>query len=224
VHTLVVDVTKQEQVQQAIEGTAAEAGRLDMLFNNAGVNLTVPFEESTREDLTNVINTNLLSVIYGVKTAVPIMLTQGFGHIINTASIAGLVPSPFQALYALTKYAVVGLTESLRYEYAEKGLGFSVVCPGYIATPMFKKGRDGKVRDELPIPDDATPADKAASFALDRVAQRKTIIPVPDEPLTDMWRRYLLGDAEMEQFFLNMAHDRRVESETTGSYMFEISH
>ncbi|MDD1721451.1 MAG: SDR family oxidoreductase, partial [Euryarchaeota archaeon] len=217
VHTLVVDVTKQEQVQTAIEGTAAEAGRLDMLFNNAGIGLTFPFEKAVEmmplEDWKQLVDTNVWSVIYGVHAAVPIMLKQGSGHIVNTSSITGLLPTAFQALYSLTKHGVVGLSESLRYEYAEKGLHFSVVCPAAIATPIFKKSIDGKVHDEVPIPDDAYPADKAASYILDRVAEHKGIIIVPEEPWTDMWRGYILGDRQVEEFGLREAHNQRIALE-----------
>ena len=78
VHTLVVDVTKQEQVQKAIEGTAAEAGRLDMLFNNAGIGGTLPYETATLENWKAIIDTNLWSVIYGVHATVPDHAQTGF--------------------------------------------------------------------------------------------------------------------------------------------------
>jgi len=144
VHTLVVDVTKQEQVQKAIESTASEAGRLDMLFNNAGIFKPMLFETGTLDDWKTMIDTNLWSVIYGVHAVIPIMLRQGSGHIVNTSSLAGLVPYPMQVIYDTTKYAVVGLSESLRYEYAEKGIRVSVICPGDIATPVFSKIVDSK--------------------------------------------------------------------------------
>ena len=116
VRTLIVDVTNQEQVQRAIEGTVTEAGRLDMLFNNAGVGGTIPYEAATIDDWEKIIDTNVWSVIYGMHAAVPIMLRQGSGHVVTTGSISGLVPVPFQALYSLTKFGVVGLSECLRYE------------------------------------------------------------------------------------------------------------
>ena len=218
VRTLIVDVTKQEQVQKAIERTAKEAGRLDMLFNNAGIFKPMLFETGTLDDWRAMIDTNLWSVIYGVQAAIPIMLRQGSGHIVNTASISGLVPVPFQALYSLTKYGVVGLSECLRYEYAEKGLHFSVICPSSIATPIFSKGIDGASRGELKIPEGAIPADQAAIYMLDRVAEQKGIIIVPEEPNTSMWRRYVNGDPDMEVFALQMAHDRRVAYETRGTF------
>ena len=219
VKPLIMDVTDRGAVQKGIEGTAAEAGRLDFLFNNAGVGGTIPFDMATLDDWKAIIDTNIWSVIYGVYFAVPIMLKQGFGHIVNTSSIAGIVPPPFQALYSLTKFGVTGLTECLRYEYAEKGLHFSTICPANIATPIFNKGIDGQAHGELRIPDDAYPADKAAALIADRVAEQKGIIVVPeDDPNTDLWKSYALGRPEAEKVLLQMAHDRREAFEKTGTY------
>lgn len=210
VYTLIVDVVNQLQVQNAIEGTAAEAGRLDMLFNNAGIGHTGPYEKDTLADWKVIIDTDLWSVIYGVHAAVPIMLKQGSGHIVNTSSIGGLIPVPFQSLYNTTKYAVTGLTESLRYEYAEKGISFSTLCPAFIATAIFNKGLDGSVGNEK-VPEGAYPADLAASYCLDKVAERKGIIVVPEEPFTTMWKRCTIGEPAAEQFMSTMAQLRRKE-------------
>jgi len=212
VHTLVVDVTKQEQVQKAIESTASEAGRLDMLFNNAGIFKPMLFETGTLDDWKTMIDTNLWSVIYGVHAAIPIMLRQGSGHIVNTSSIGGITPPPFQSLYNTTKYAVTGLTESLRYEYAGKGICFSALCPAFIATAIFSKGLDGSVGQEK-IPEGAYPADKAAAYSLDKIAERRGIIVVPEEPYTRLWKGYAVGDEAIEKFMLTMAELRRKEAD-----------
>lgn len=218
VRTLIMDVTKEEQVQRGIEETVEKAGRLDFLFNNAGVGGTIPFEMVTLEDWKTIIDTNIWSVIYGVHFAVPIMLRQGSGHIVNTSSIAGIVPPPFQALYSLTKFGVTGMTECLKYEFAEKGLHFSTICPANIATPIFNKGIDGKARGDLKIPDDAYPVEKAASLILDRVAEQRGIIVVPEDPNTEYWRGYVLGDQEVEARLYQMARERREAFEKGGTY------
>jgi len=217
VHTLVVDVTKQEQVQTAIEGTAAEAGRLDMLFNNAGIFKPMLFETATLEDWKEDIETNLWSIIYGVHAAVPIMLKQGSGHVVNTSSLSGLVPYPMQVIYNTSKFAIVGLSESLRYEYAEKGLHFSVVCPGDIATPVFSKVVDSTGRSTK-IPDDAYPVDQAARDILDGVAQQQGRIIVPYEPNHLLYGGYILGNEQVEEFLLKHAHDHRILFETEGRF------
>ncbi|HOU81262.1 MAG: SDR family oxidoreductase [Methanomicrobiales archaeon] len=212
VHTIVMDVTKQEQVQRAIEQTAAEAGRLDLLFNNAGILLMALFERATLEEWKVMIDTNLWGVIYGVHTAVPIMLMQGSGHIVNVSSVGGIIPYPMQALYNTTKFAVTGLSESLRFEYAEKGLHFSTVFPGPVATPIYEK-RLGKADPLMKVPGDAIPADSAATFILDRVAERKALIIVPEGFHDHLWRKYVSSDPEAEEMLLAHAHNRRLALE-----------
>ncbi|MDP1552915.1 MAG: SDR family oxidoreductase [Methanobacteriaceae archaeon] len=218
INTIITDVTSQEQVEKAIKDTAKEAGSLDFLFNNAGIGGTLQFETATLEDWKNIFDVNVWSVIYGVNTAVPIMLKQGSGHIINTSSIAGLVPFPFQALYSLTKFGVTGMTECLKYEYADKNLHFSTICPSNIATPIFKKSIDGTVHDQIKIPDDAYPADKAAELILDRVSEHKGIIVVPEDQLIDLWHEYASEDPEADKLLLQMAAQRRDAYEKGGSY------
>lgn len=218
IHTIIADVTSQEQVEKAIKDTAKEAGSLDFLFNNAGIGGTLQFETATLEDWKNIIDVNVWSVIYGVNTAVPIMLKQGSGHIINTSSVAGLVPFPFQALYSLTKFGVTGMTECLKYEYVDKNLHFSTICPSNIATPIFKKSIDGTVHDQIKIPDDAYPADKAAELILDRVSEHKGIIVVPEDQLIDLWHEYASEDPEADKLLLKMAAQRRDAYEKGGSY------
>jgi NAD(P)-dependent dehydrogenase (short-subunit alcohol dehydrogenase family) len=215
IKTIITDVTVQEQVEKAIKDTVAEAGAIDFLFNNAGVGGTLPFEKATLDDWKTIIDLNLWSVIYGVDTALPIMLKQGSGHIINTSSISGIVPIPFQALYSVTKFGVTGLTECLRYEYAEKGLRFSTVCPANIATPIFKKDIEGNVYDEVKIPEDAYPADKTAQIILDRAAEGKGVIIIPED-FIDLYEGYVLGTSE--DTLLQMAHERREAYEKGGSY------
>lgn len=218
IHTVIVDVTKQDHVQKAIEDTADEADRLDFLFNNAGVFKPMLFETATLEDWKFMLDTNLWSVIYGVHAALPIMMKQGSGHIVNTSSLAGLVPYPMQVIYDASKYAVVGLSESLRYEYAEKGIYFSVICPGDIATPIFSKVIDSE-GEGAKIPEEAYPVDKAASYSLDRVAEGKGRIIVPAKPNSDIYGGYILGNQQVEEFLLKHAHDHRILFEKEGRFI-----
>ncbi|MCE5213426.1 MAG: SDR family oxidoreductase [Methanobacterium sp.] len=218
IHTVIVDVTVQEQVKKAIQGTAEETGRLDFLFNNAGIFKPMLFENARLEDWKIMINTNLWSVIYGVHTALPIMLKQGSGHIINTASLAGLVPYPMQVIYDTTKYAVVGLSESLRYEYAEKDISFSVICPGDINTPIFSKVVDSKGIG-ADIPQEAHPVDEAVSYCLDQVSKHKGRIIVPEKPNSNIYGGYILGNEQVEEFLLKHAHEHRIRFEKEGRFI-----
>jgi NAD(P)-dependent dehydrogenase (short-subunit alcohol dehydrogenase family) len=115
----------------------AEHGRLDLLFNNAGIGIGGAVEELQLAHWERTLDINLRGVVHGVHAAYPLMLEQGFGHIVNTASLAGLLPFPLGTPYAMTKHAVVGLSVSLRAEAAAHGIGVSVVCPGVIDTPIL---------------------------------------------------------------------------------------
>lgn len=132
-----VDVSDYDAVRKMVDDTVAAHGRIDYIFNNAGISAVGPAKDFTIDEWRNVINIDLYGVVHGVAVAYPIMVEQGFGHIINTASIEGLVPFPSTASYVTSKYGVVGLSNVLRIEGAEYGIKVSVVCPGYVKTAIF---------------------------------------------------------------------------------------
>jgi len=134
---LELDVADAPAVEQAVAGLHADAGRLDLLFNNAGIAIGGPVEELTLAHWERTLDVNLRGVIHGVLAVYPLMLEQGFGHIVNTASLAGLLPMPLGVPYAMTKHAVVGLSLSLRSEAQVHGVRVSAVCPGVIDTPIL---------------------------------------------------------------------------------------
>jgi NAD(P)-dependent dehydrogenase (short-subunit alcohol dehydrogenase family) len=135
--TATLDVTDAEAVKHLILDTAVAHGRLDYLFNNAGIGVMGEAYEFSLEDWKRVIDTNLYGVVHGVAAAYPLMVKQGFGHIVNTASLAGLVPATGEISYVASKYAIVGLSNALRIEAAPLGVRVSVVCPGLIETPIL---------------------------------------------------------------------------------------
>jgi len=132
-----LDVTDGSAVRALVERVAAEHGRLDLMFNNAGIAVAGEVAEQTVTDFERLVDVNIKGVVYGCHAAYQCMLRQRHGHIVNTASIAGLVPVPLLAGYAMTKHAVVGLSTSLRIEAAEHRVRVSAVCPGIIGTPML---------------------------------------------------------------------------------------
>jgi NAD(P)-dependent dehydrogenase (short-subunit alcohol dehydrogenase family) len=150
-----LDVTDADAVAALVERTAQDHGHLDLLFNNAGVAVTGPVSELTLAHWNRVIDINLRGVVHGVVAAYPIMIRQGRGHIVNTSSLAGLLPSPMLTPYGMTKHGVVGLSESLRMEAAAHGVRVSVVCPGVIDTPLLDKGNPP---DLPPVTTRPTPA------------------------------------------------------------------
>lgn len=132
-----IDVSKEQDIKALVEETAAAYGRLDYQFNNAAIAIGGDARDLTPDQWRRVLDVDLYGVLYGTLAAYPIMVRQGFGHIVNTSSGAGLVPTPLNAPYCTAKYAVVGLSLSLRLEGADLGVKVSVVCPGYVRTSIF---------------------------------------------------------------------------------------
>jgi NADP-dependent 3-hydroxy acid dehydrogenase YdfG len=140
-HPAVVDVADRDALTQLVESVASKSGRLDFLFNNAGIGVGGEARDFAYTDWKRVIDVNLLGVVNGVVAAYPLMVRQGCGHIVNIASLAGLIPLPGEISYVASKYAVVGLSHTLRAEAADLGVKVSVVCPGKIETPIYTTSR-----------------------------------------------------------------------------------
>jgi NAD(P)-dependent dehydrogenase (short-subunit alcohol dehydrogenase family) len=145
VSAVTLDVRDAAAVAELVAQTKAEHGQLDYMFNNAGIAVGGLVEEFTLDHWDRVIDVNLRGVIHGVHAAYPVMLAQGNGHIVNTASLAGLIPGPGLAPYDATKHAVVGLSLSLRAEAGGRGVKVSAICPGFVDTPLL-----GRVNPDLP--------------------------------------------------------------------------
>jgi len=132
-----LDVSDFSAVKKMVDDAVAEHGRLDYIFNNAGIGVLGEVQDFSYEDWHKVIDTNLYGVVNGVAAAYPVMAKQGFGHIISTASLAGLIPAPAEISYTTSKHGIVGLSHALRIEGADLGVRVSVVCPGFIDTPIL---------------------------------------------------------------------------------------
>ena len=120
----------------AFRDAACRDGAPDVLINNAGVGLAGGLLATTLEDWEWIVNVNLWGVVHGCHFFAPLMAERGRGQIINIASAAGFYNSEAMTAYGTTKYAVVGLSEALRAELAPRGVGVSVVCPGFVDTPI----------------------------------------------------------------------------------------
>jgi len=132
-----LDVRDADAVQSLVEEIVRQHGQLHYLFNNAGIGIGGEVEEIQIPAWERIIDVNLRGVVHGVMAAYLQTLKQGSGHIINTASLAGLAPAPLLTPYAMTKHAVVGLSTSLRLEAASRGVRVSVLCPAAIETPLL---------------------------------------------------------------------------------------
>ncbi|BBY05300.1 SDR family NAD(P)-dependent oxidoreductase [Mycobacterium noviomagense] len=138
-----VDVTDAAAVQGVVDDVVARAGRLDLMFNNAGIAWGGDTELLTLEQWNAIIDVNIRGVVHGVAAAYPVMLRQGHGHLVNTASMAGLTAAGQITSYVMTKHAVVGLSLALRSEAVSRGVGVLAICPAAVETPILDKGAVG---------------------------------------------------------------------------------
>jgi len=151
--TLVVqtDVSDEEQVKGLVQQTAGRFGRLDILINNAGFGLFAKIEDTTVEELQTIFATNFLGTFHAIKAALPIMRRQKQGHIVNVSSVAGKRAFPLSGAYCATKFAMNGLTESLRTELRGSGIDVSLVMPVGTATDFFTVAKNKSNRPSVPL-------------------------------------------------------------------------
>ncbi|HYP20415.1 MAG TPA: SDR family oxidoreductase [Chloroflexia bacterium] len=142
-----VDVVQPEQVRAMIEQAVSAYGRIDILCNNAGIGSTTSVVECEPEDWDRVMAVNVKSVYLGCKYAVPHMLAQGSGVIVNTASVAGMVGLVKRASYSASKGAVIALTRQVAIEYVEQGIRVNCLCPGTVDSPWV-----GRLLDQADDP------------------------------------------------------------------------
>jgi len=208
-HAMQVDVSDEEDVRQLTKETVSELGRLDYIFNNAGIAIGGDARDLTIDQWRRVLEVNLYGELYGTITAYPIMVRQGFGHIVNVASATGLLPQPINAPYCTSKYGIVGLSLSLRIEGADLGVKVSVVCPGRVQTNMFQAAtianfppeRRSAYEQQMTAPK-RMEVSKAARTILRGVSRNKAIIIFPAN-VRLAWRLYRLSPRLLDRLLLN---------------------
>jgi len=176
-----LDVADSEAVERYVARVAAEKGRLDYMFNNAGIAIIGEFRDLPAADCKRMLDINVNGVFAGTAAAYAVMIRQGAGHIVNTASLAGLVASPGLVAYGASKHAVVGLSLSLRAEAAAYGVRVSAVCPGFIRTPLLDSktvGMPKQSKSQARVHEMAMAPEICAAQALAGVAKNKAIIPI----------------------------------------------
>jgi NAD(P)-dependent dehydrogenase (short-subunit alcohol dehydrogenase family) len=140
-----LDVTDAAAVQGLVDAVVVEHGRLDLLFNNAGITFIGETQDISLEQWNAIIDVNLRGVVHGVAAAYPQMIQQRSGSIVNTASMGGLMAAGLITSYVTTKHAVVGLSAALRSEAAAYGVGVTVICPAAVDTPILDQGEIGRI-------------------------------------------------------------------------------
>jgi NAD(P)-dependent dehydrogenase (short-subunit alcohol dehydrogenase family) len=169
-----LDVRDAAAFAQLVRDVFERHARLDYLFNNAGIAVGGEVSDLTLEDWREAVEVNLMGVVHGVTAAWPLLVAQGFGHVVNTASLAAFVPVAMAAPYGATKSAVLGLSRALRLEGAPRGVRVSVLCPGVVRTPILGGGRHGRLRNFIPAPTLAAMNESLRPMDVDAFA-RKTL-------------------------------------------------
>lgn len=143
------DVSNYDDVQQVVDYAISEYGKLDVLFNNAGIMPTAPLVEAKRDEWKEMLDINIMGVLNGIAAALPYMVNQKSGHIISTDSVAGHVVYPDSAVYCGTKFAVRAIMEGLRQEQRDNNIKSTIISPGAVQTELYKTIRDQKAAVEL---------------------------------------------------------------------------
>ncbi|MDH6247041.1 SDR family NAD(P)-dependent oxidoreductase [Mycobacterium sp. OTB74] len=187
-HGVDLDVRDFQSFERAVKEAVEQSGRIDFLFNNAGITIAGEMDSLTLNDWNDVLDVNLRGVVHGIQAVYPIMIAQRCGHIVNTASFAGLTIDAGNAPYTASKHAVVGISKTLRIEAERHGVKVSVLCPGVIRTPIMTGGKYGRLQPNV---DEAEfvkemfeslrpmPPDVFAEQALRAVLRGRTIIVLP---------------------------------------------
>ncbi len=200
--SLVFNVADYDAWKTAVDTVLATDTRIDYLFNNAGIGFGCDALQLTHEHYDRYIDVNIRGVTNGIALVYPIMAEQGFGTIVNTASMGGLMPSALMSAYAMTKHAVVGLSESLRLEAEHKGVNIITLCPGSVNTAIFDSiGLDGlpvkrftNLRTYAREKDTSISPQEFAIKALNDIEQNKTLIIYPKLMKILIWiHRYMPG-------------------------------
>ena len=180
-----------------------------MLFNNAGVGATRPWETITLDDWHQVMDINLWGVIHGLYYAVPIMRKQGGGHIINTSSVAGLLNIPYQAVYCAGKAAVTAIGEALRYEMVDENIAVTTIHPGNVKTAIFDAAGS--------VTEDAITVEQATHTILQAVSAQAPIVTLPES--VRQWAENLRQDsAQYDRVMTALSRERRHNYLTKGNY------
>ena len=140
------DMSKPLAIREMIEKTLQSSGRLDILVNNAGIQHVAPLQDFPPEKWDAILAIDLSSAFHTTRLALPAMLRNKWGRIINIASAHGLVASPYKSAYVAAKHGIVGLTKVTALETAEQGITCNAICPGYVYTPLVEAQIDGQAK------------------------------------------------------------------------------
>lgn len=177
-----LDISDKEQFEGTLARVHEQYGRVDVVFNIAGVSLLSEIRDMEEAQWQRVIEVNLMGTLYGSKIAYDRMVRQGHGHIVNIASAAGLMPQPITSMYTMTKYGIVGFTSCLMAEAADLNVKVSLVCPGYVESNIYDScelSNVDRAQVKSLVAFKMMKASKAATTILNGVAKNRKIIVFP---------------------------------------------
>ncbi|MYR07228.1 SDR family NAD(P)-dependent oxidoreductase [Gordonia sp. SID5947] len=212
-----LDVTDGDAVRALIDEVVSTDGRIDLMFNNAGIVLGGNTELLAPDQWDHIIDVNIRGVVHGVAAAYPHMIRQGSGHIVNTASMAGLAPAGLLTSYVMTKHAVVGLSLALRTEAAARGVGVLALCPAAVDTPILDAPGVGGFTGRtyyLSGQGIRTPyaPDRLAREALGAIVDDKPLLVVPVQARM-AWRFSRMAPGLMQKLAATFVADQRVRQQ-----------
>jgi NAD(P)-dependent dehydrogenase (short-subunit alcohol dehydrogenase family) len=143
------DVAKDADVKRMVDFTIEKFGRLDIAFNNAGVEWKGPINQATEAEYRRIFDVNVWGVLNSMRHEIPVMLKNGGGAIVNTSSVAGHVGLAQVSVYIASKHAVEGLTKSVALEFAKQNIRINAIAPGVIATEMWDRFAGDEMRDQV---------------------------------------------------------------------------
>lgn len=143
------DVAKDADVKRMVDFTVDKFGKLDVAFNNAGVEWKGPLDQATEAEYRRIFDINVWGVLNSMRHEIPAMLKNGGGAIVNTSSVAGHVGLAQVSVYIASKHAVEGLTKSVALEFAKQNVRINAIAPGAIATEMFDRFAGDEMRDQI---------------------------------------------------------------------------
>lgn len=150
-HVYPADLSKKEEIERISQMIESRFGGVDLLINNAGFGVFNPVAKGKVEDWEKMMTVNYLAAVHLIRAFLPAMLAKGEGHIINVASIAGKLGSPYFSGYNASKFALVGFSESLYMELMGTGVKVTTICPGPIDTPFFREGELERVLGRMGV-------------------------------------------------------------------------
>jgi short-subunit dehydrogenase len=137
--SVVADLSDRSAIESLVSTAHREFGTIDVLINNAGIETFYAYDRLSLDDIEHTIRVNLMGTMFLTRLVLPGMIERRFGHVINMSSLSGKAGPPYCESYAATKAGIIAFTESLRAEYSESGIGFSVICPGFVEAGIYER-------------------------------------------------------------------------------------